>query len=589
MGQARAAAAPVTVVATSVSFVVVLLAAWLSRPVWLSPLGATPPPPSPPDQPGAAIDRAESHPTGIISAAQDRVVPSPSPQAQGSPSPKAGADAGQESRLDGEPEAAGEDTSIDVCKHGVDFMTIESLLQQRSTPCLVRGLFDHKKKEKVLRAWSLRTLAKNKLILHSPVQLRITKGANVTQVMRYSTRSMRPSWQAFQSAALGATFPRDEYDAWEFQSTTIAQSIFSTRRDLGASFSTNVEGLQQAIPKGVKSVMKLMKSVCPYGCSDQMAKDQLIWITSAGLGQQLHFDAHANLFLHIDGDKSIVLSPPDAVVRSAHLFPKQHPAARQSQLRWSGPGTDRTMNGFTTAVGSDGDRPPPMYTHLGEKVVRLRRGDVLYLPAYWGHQTFGGNTPTVSLALWFFPTAVDPRRRPQTDATAQREGGFHDARMAAARAAIGVSPSPALIWAAMRSLGEAVVKRAFDVNETGAGTYIEEWRNQRWRPQFGGLGIDAGQTVPEATCKPTRHSAVTDTAADRLVAHIQAMAAWHLEEHRSVIVWNYVADTLDSLVDAWIRAKVAPALEAAGVHSTAGQLGALLHSFGACSAASLPR
>ena len=42
----------------------------------------------------------------------------------------------------------------------------------------------------------------------------------------------------------------------------------------------------------------------------------------------------------------------------------------------------------------------------------LEPGDVLYLPAFWGHQTFSGaEGPSVSLATWLFPAGGDPLGR----------------------------------------------------------------------------------------------------------------------------------------------------------------------------------
>ena len=123
---------------------------------------------------------------------------------------------------------------------------------------------------------------------------------------------------------------------------------------------------------------------------------------SAGLGQQLHFDAFANLFFHLHGEKHVVLAPPDAVVDDAHLFPNVHPASRQSALAWSAPSSARRPDGYSTPAGADRARPPPAYSASRERVARLRPGDVLFIPPYWGHQTFSADrrNASVSLALW---------------------------------------------------------------------------------------------------------------------------------------------------------------------------------------------
>jgi hypothetical protein len=66
----------------------------------------------------------------------------------------------------GSPEATGSSShpSPTTTPNEIHYPTIEALLQAQSTPCRVRGLFDPKKKAKVMRAWSLATLRKNNLL-----------------------------------------------------------------------------------------------------------------------------------------------------------------------------------------------------------------------------------------------------------------------------------------------------------------------------------------------------------------------------------------------------------------------------------------
>lgn len=85
-----------------------------------------------------------------------------------------------------------------------------------------------------------------------------------------------------------------------------------------------------------------------------------------------------------------MLSPPEAMVRAAHLYPSLHPSRMQSQLGWdfaplsSAPVSGRRLNGFSTPIGGDTARSPPEYHRAlssGERTVALAGGDVLYIPA----------------------------------------------------------------------------------------------------------------------------------------------------------------------------------------------------------------
>lgn len=359
--------------------------------------------------------------------------------------------------------------------------------------------------------------------------------------------------------------------------------MFSPRPNHSASFSSTASVFDGVHPKGAKAAEKLMKSVCPYGCTSKVATDRLVWIASAGLGQQLHFDAHANLFLHIDGDKSLVLVPPATVIRTAYLCPTLHPAGRQSQLRWDSSTPDRVVAGFTPPRGDDGTRGAPNYTHVDEQRVHLAKGDVVYLPPFWGHQTFSTNAgPTVSLALWFFPAAVDPRKHRGVDASYQREGGFDLAQSTAAHAVTAGAGSAAAAWGSLRALGESVVMHVFAIDFEAAVVILDEWRNQQWRPQYGSIGIDPTMSLPDAVCAaPTDRDAI-DAAAERLATYATDMSKWHFAEHRESIDWLTVATILGTLVKLGAASTLRPDLETAGLSTSGQQFGALLQSFGRC-------
>ena len=101
------------------------------------------------------------------------------------------------------------------------------------------------------------------------------------------------------------------------------------------------------------------------------------------------------------------------------------------------PHSSRQADGYSTVIGQDLERPPPLYDISVERRVTLQPGDVLFIPSHWGHQTFTGlDGPSASFALWFFPyTAISSAYRgpPPKDL---RGGKYREAKETAANAAL---------------------------------------------------------------------------------------------------------------------------------------------------------
>eukprot|EP00038_Savillea_parva_P017249 m.19514 g.19514 ORF g.19514 m.19514 type:complete len:607 (-) comp3701_c0_seq1:63-1883(-) len=487
---------------------------------------------------------------------------------------------------------------VDYCDIGTDFDTLEQLMQTRATPCLVRGLLQPSLVHKVLRSWSLAAMRKNNILLDAQVSLRTmtsqTSGgaAASAAIMRYSNRRGRSARDAFASESLGVSFPQDAYDAWEFKPSTLRDSVFNTHSHTKGSFSTNIDAVEAACPKGVKMARKLASVLCPYGCPKRMDTDRLLWLASPGLGQQLHFDAHTNLFFHVDGNKSMVLVEPDTLLHSTHLLPEIHPGGRQSQLQWS----SATPHRHVTGVGATApEHMVPHYTsgHKDvEHVVHLRPGDLLYVPSYWGHETFGGGVdPTVSMAFWSHPTVVHPlRRHPEHKgmySSTEREEDWSAMRGRSLDTVTRGATTAQDAWAGLRTLGEHTVALALQINETATRQVLKEWREQRWRPIFHTWKLETSgkvTTLPSVVCGVPQHLDRIHATAQMLADHVVRMASWHHKPHQPSVVRHSVLDALDALLRASNHPGLPQALEAAGLSTPESRIHVLVHSLGGCEA-----
>lgn len=104
-------------------------------------------------------------------------------------------------------------------------------------------------------------------------------------------------------------------------------------------------------------------------------------------------------------------------------------------------------------------------------------------------------------------------------------------------------------WAALRTLANALATKAAPLLDTptdaaspsdgakgqalesAGAALLSRWVSQRWRPQFGGLGLE--QSAPlAALCEratPTAQQAAVE-AASKVIEHLETLTSWHLAE-----------------------------------------------------------
>jgi hypothetical protein len=492
--------------------------------------------------------------------------------------------------LRGGADPVGEST-VPVCVFGKDFHSVEELLN-RSTACLVKGL-EADKHQAVIDQWSISHLQR---LPKGSLKLRVTEGEDATRVMRYNKMGPGDSLaKSFREKTLGLVWPREAYDMWEFKDATL-DDVINPDDDYYASFSSSAQNLRAPHPRGADAIDSLASAVCPYGCPAEFneqaggRRDTLIWIASRGLGQNLHFDSNANIFFHLYGSKQVVVSPPDEIIRRGHLLPVNHPAERQTQLRWTSEDPDRKLAGFNAAVGEDVDRPEPVYNQSREQVAYLQPGDVLYLPAFWGHQTFSGlGGPTVSLATWIFPAGGDPLARLAAGEVVERKRGVKVREMLAEGTNEAVLLKTVMMkkdaftrWGALRWLIFGLAAELFG----GDGkAIVQEWHDQRWRPLFGGLGINASVEVLPDLCKEVRWSA-SDKHVQAIASGMREEVSWYLEDTHDTVLFQSLGDLLDWLASHGTSKILKAEFEKKGPNDlkgqSAAQLGAVLSSFVNC-------
>ena len=429
------------------------------------------------------------------------------------------------------------ESTVDVCEWGTEYTTVDGLLQ-RPTPCLVRGLEPAKHAE-VSRQWAPSTILRLPAA-RGDVSCRSTEEPSHTRVMRYSDRNLERPRKSFVNDQLGFSWPREAYDAWEFKGKTM-HDVLNPSDGQSASFSGDVSAFAGAHPSGAVAANAMADALGP----SREAHEVVVWLASRGLGQQLHFDSSSNIFIHMHGVKHVKLAPPHEVLRRSHLFPRLHPAQRQSQLLWSSEESDRDLVGYSTAEGKDTHRPAPVYNQSREQLAYLRPGDVLYIPALWGHQTFSElDGPTVSMALWYY---VGTKESPKETRIQELDREV----AAAVKAAMTGAETPAEKWAALRVFAMATAVQVLQVDEAEAVEALADWVYQRWRPQFGGLGIDATCHLPPAVCSDwgKMNDADPKRAARALAPHMRKRASWHFPgEDQEAVLYYELQNFLDVLL-----------------------------------------
>lgn len=105
-----------------------------------------------------------------------------------------------------------------------------------------------------------------------------------------------------------------------------------------------------------------------------------IWLGTAGAVTQMHHDTDHNFYAQLHGEKTFVLYPPSATHEAVYLHPRLHPLSHMPLPR---PPSLRDI--------SAGLIYPPyrsrgtLHAQGGALHVQLRRGDVLYIPPFYGH------------------------------------------------------------------------------------------------------------------------------------------------------------------------------------------------------------
>lgn len=482
---------------------------------------------------------------------------------------------------------AGDDSTVETVTFGVDVHSIEEVFM-RDAPCFVRGFHEGLHAE-IAAAWSeeeLRTtFAKAKL------GVRTSKGPDHSRIMRYSTRrkdAAKEGVSVFFDGHLNLTWPRHDYDAWEMEDSSFDAGVLRPDPSRSGSFSTGINAFRGAHDRGVEPAGRLERLACPFGCPDEIERQSLLWMASRGLGQQLHFDGFSNLFFHLHGAKAVVLAPPDAVVDTAHLHPEMHPASRQSALAWDAANPSRVAIGYSTPLGDDVDRKQPAYPRSRERVAQLSAGKVLYIPAYWGHQTFTAPDagPSISLALWYYPVHRDPRG---VDPSPGKARG-NNARVleSAIMPLLQRAGSAGQAWAIMRALGISAIAALLDGDSNSKRMssvgFAQHWEAQRWRPLYGGLGVNASAQVPAVLCETVREADAVEAAARKVAEHHRGIAEWNAPALHATVRRNEAGNILDSLVSWMPRLNLRLDLEAAGVSMPPEQLSLLIRSFYMCEA-----
>ena len=467
---------------------------------------------------------------------------------------------------------------------GVDFHSVEELLERRG-PCIVQGLETARHKKAIQKL--------------SPAKLR-----DITR--RYPARVMKQMYRQDNSpvslmyrdletelspALLGIRWPLDSAaQAWDWKLARLHDVLSSP----GLSCSLDVDADFNSTEPLRVAVDDLAQAICPHGCPETgLTKQTQLWLASGGVGHGNHFDAISNVFFHLHGTKRVVLCSPEEILKHGHLFPSAHPSARHSQVQWSSALPDvRQILDFPNAVKPD-------FNVSAQLHVTLHPGDALYMPAFWGHQTFPGpdNTPTISLAFWFSTPASNPYSVPTSlQSVSTREhiaedfgSEIYNAMERARRTATRIAKTPSERWAALRLLAARVADTLSDrpVAEehcVGSDDAILRWDTQRWRPLLGDLGVVVPAPLPASVCQSASQSAETmaEKAATELVRDLEWAAGSSFAADRAAVRSYLFDDFMDHLVQSAAGSGITGILAAEGLGGAV-QLGALIASFSECS------
>lgn len=118
------------------------------------------------------------------------------------------------------------------------------------------------------------------------------------------------------------------------------------------------------------------------------------WMGTAGAVTPLHLDSSHNFYAQLHGEKTFLLYPPSAANEALYMHPRLHPLCHLDERQ--------LPHAATPAEAMDrGALYPPFDVGAGPpgRLVRLRAGDVLYLPPYWGHHAHCERS-CIAVNLW---------------------------------------------------------------------------------------------------------------------------------------------------------------------------------------------
>jgi len=373
------------------------------------------------------------------------------------------------------------------------------------------------------RVWAADFLLRETRFAEPGVRVRArTMRGGVERVMRYRREDGETVQQgradALADTWLGLNWTRHSCDEWQMEFCTLADVL---QPEPGAFRAVAVRATQIGFvhESGQKALLALAAAVCPSpGCDDHM-----LWMSSRGLSQQLHFDAIPNIIIHLHGPKYFLLVSPEAAMED--VLPALHPSQHQSQLQWA-----------------TGQRPAAIPFHEGEELLwaELRPGDALLIPAFWGHQSFtpaayagwllgSRSLPSVSFATWAYPNATlqEVRGAPGKDIGKLRGDvvrqvlAFCEQVSADRGGPPSMAARPAERWAALRSLGLELVGalqapglpvRLVESSEE----FLRAWETWRWGPQLSAWGeaeTEPPSPIPLSLCMVLPPAAVRQAAA----------------------------------------------------------------------------
>ena len=116
---------------------------------------------------------------------------------------------------------------------------------------------------------------------------------------------------------------------------------------------------------------------------------------------------------------------------------------------------------------------------------------------------------------------------------------------------------------------------------------LARWYLQRWRPQFGGLGVRVAEMLlpREILCQDAPEVEGVQAAARQLATHLHELTAWSPAAYRDVVVRGEIQDVLDWLVALLPQLRGLDAiLQGVGCQNSADMLALLVRSMSECGA-----